>query len=673
MIPESGPLRSVIAGAVVLILSLGGAALGEAQVDVWIDPGHGLGCGDVGAPGFNGEDPPDERHITLAISQKVATRLSQIGGFTSLLTRNSDHCVTKLDRVRMSVGLIPNDQNDTEVGTIFVSVHADGSDNPNAIGQFVIYMDAKSKKRKRRTSYRADSTLAEFIDPPLQSNAAAAYLGCFNGDREISKRGGLVVLNQSYIPSVLVECGFISNECQFTNIIQDGDQGFIANGIATGAGNYLVSLAAEQARKRPDPAPGEPYAVAGPSAVLAGNLAEGFEGDTFPPAGWTLSSSGASPPFTWHRSTDPLYVNSDVGAALVQGEYGSTIDELLISPMFRVTTADSALRFRWLGSPNFAGDVQGSCEVRRKGESTWTPVWTLGQENLGLGFEFPERVVSLRAWLNDSIQVGFRAAGTNGADFGLDDILTGVFPLTGAPANDLCNLATPFPSGANFSVSGSTCYATNQRDPFDPEAPSCVPEDAAGGDVFYSMIAEAGDTLYARLPGSEAQSTHLYIIDSCDSLGYTCLKGKDSSTTGIDSSLTYVFPSTGTYYLVIDAMQDDCSDFTISGRRIGPVTSVPPSGRAVGLTVVASPNPSRGVTIRFAGQLAAGYGNGGVLRILDASGRTLHVRRLEASGDRFELHWDGRTRTGTTAAPGWYIAKVELNGESASTGFVITK
>ncbi len=668
MISKSGLLRFAVAGAIASILILAAGSRSEAQVDVWIDPGHGLGCGNVGAPGFNGETPPDERHITLAIAQKVANVL----GYTSLLTRNSDHCVTLRDRVLMSVGLRANDQLETEPGTIFVSIHADGDADPAKFGTTVLSMADNPKNRKRRTSYRTDSTFARIMDGPFQSGAAAAYLGCHQ-PRDPRLQDGKYVLKWSRIPSVLVECGFISNECQFTNIIQNGDQGVIAQGIAAGAANYLATLAAELTLKRPDPPLGQPYTITGPLVVLAGNLAEGFDGGTFPPAGWTLSSGGASPPFTWHRSTDPLYVNSGVGAALVQGEYGSAINELLISPMFRVTTADSTLRFRWLGSPTFAGDVQGSCEVRRKDESTWSTVWTLGQESPGRSFDLPERAVSLRTWLNDSIQVGFRATGTNGADFGIDDIVTGVFPLTGAPANDLCNLATPFPSGASFAVTGSTCYATNQRDPFDPESPSCVPEDAAGGDVFYSLNAQAGDTLYAVMAGAIAQSTHLYIVDSCDSLGYACLKGKDSSATGVDSSLTYVFPSTGTYYLVVDAMQGDCSDFAISGRWKGAITAVPPPGRGGRLTLTAWPNPSRGVTIRFAGQITEGSARSGALRIIDASGRTMYVGRIGASGDRFEAHWDGRTSAGAIVPPGWYMVKVDLNGESASTAFVITE
>jgi len=170
--------------------------------------------------------------------------------------------------------------------------------------------------------------------------------------------------------------------------------------------------------------------------------------------------------------------------------------------MFRVTAADSSLRFRWLGNPTFSADVMGSCAVRRKGDASWTDIWTLGQENTGLAFSKALRTVSLRSWLGDSVQVSFRVVGTDGADFGVDDIATGVLPLTGSPPNDLCQLASPLPAGS-FSFTGNTCYAANNRDP-STGGSSCVAEDAAGGDVFYSLHALVNDTLQVHLNDASA-------------------------------------------------------------------------------------------------------------------------------------------------------------------------
>jgi N-acetylmuramoyl-L-alanine amidase len=659
--------------SIVLVMSAA-RSWSQPALGAWIDPGHGDSCAPVGAPGFNGNTPPDEKDLNLLVAQKVMNRLGGLG-YTSALTRNSDHCLSNNLRPLIAAGLRENDEGITEEAAIFVSIHMDGDPNPSVKGTFIIYPSpTEMTHRPSKRSYRADSTLAYFINGPLQSNAAAAFIGCHEPKSLRQDVRGLAVFNGARIRSCLVECCTVSNQCQFNNIIQNGDQGLIADGIATGISDYLgqplrtPDPIGEQARNRP----ATPYVIVSPARILTGNLQEGFEGGTFPPAGWTLTSSGASPPYTWYRTTDPLYVGVGVGAALVEGEDASPIDERLISPMFRVSATDSTLRFRWLGSSTFAGNVMGSCEVRRKGEANWTSVWNLGQENPGLVFSFPERTVSLGGWFGDSVQVSFRAVGTNGADFGVDEIATGLFPITGAPSNDLCQRATPLPAGS-FVFSGSTCYAANNRNPYTPpDGNACVPEDAAGGDVFYSLNALVDDTLRVHLSHAAAAFTYLYLVSACDSLSTTCLAGEEPSGGEVDSSLTYVFTASGTYYLVLDTMTGSCGDFTLTGTWRGPVTAVDePAPGPRGLTLSASPNPMRGRAVRFVGRTGAGSGGEGILRIFDAAGRVVYRERLLVSGDRFEVPWDGHSLAGSRVAAGRYIARFEMGGRATSTSFVL--
>jgi hypothetical protein len=126
----------------------------------------------------------------------------------------------------------------------------------------------------------------------------------------------------------------------------------------------------------------------------------------------------------------PPLRGTGTAAALIKGESTTAIDEWLISPKFFVSTRDSTLRFRWLGNPNFASDVVATCEVRSKRRHSWLVVWGVSQESGGLAFEYPERTISLGPWLGDSVEVAFHAVGTNGADFGVDEIETGAFPMT---------------------------------------------------------------------------------------------------------------------------------------------------------------------------------------------------------------------------------------------------
>ena len=310
-------------------------------------------------------------------------------------------------------------------------------------------------------------------------------------------------------------------------------------------------------------------------------LHEGFEGVGFPPPGWSVRSAGAlrnpglvaimgdsvAVPIRWHRATDPLYVIDGTGSALIEGQANASIDEWLVSPVFLVTPSDSALRFRWLGNPNFAKELMASCAVRRR-DGNWTSVWTLDKEVGGLAFENPERVVSLGRWIGDSVQLLFRVVGTDGADFGVDDIATGSFPITGPSANDGCGAAIPLPHGA-FQMVCTTCYAMNDRDPSARGSNSCVRGgDAGGGDIFYSVRARAGDTLHVHVPVNVAERTELYLLTSC-ALGAACLTGKESSGGEVDSSLTYVFETDGSYVLVVDSVAGDCAAFVLSGTLRG--------------------------------------------------------------------------------------------------------
>src|SRR5262245_60104587 len=85
----------------------------QAQVDVWIDPGHG--GADVGTVGFGGTL---EKNVTLQVSAHLFSRLAQIG-YSSLLTRSSDSFPTLEQRARIANGDAPNDGNEQEESQIF--------------------------------------------------------------------------------------------------------------------------------------------------------------------------------------------------------------------------------------------------------------------------------------------------------------------------------------------------------------------------------------------------------------------------------------------------------------------------------------------------------------------------------------------------------------------------
>lgn len=648
-------------GVVAALVILSTASPCRAQVVVWIDPGHG--GWEPGAVGINGDAPPNEEHLTLQVSSVLQSRLAQIG-WLSLMTRNSDIYWTKTRRTQIAAGQRPNDLGDTEMGTCCVSIHMNGLDDTTRFGTKVVFPATKAFSRWRR-GYYSDSLLGRDVYNALITNTPAAFMGCNSGEGVTKDVRELTVLLKSQIPTIIVECCYISNRCQFTKIQQGGAQGLVANGIATGISVYL-SLSPQPTPTRAQPAVtyGAPYTITGPPvtrgmAALAA-LGETFEGGTFPPPGWSVVGSGAPQPYAWHRTTDSVYVSGGAGAATVRGESPGAVDEWLVSPMFHVAVSDSSLRFLWQGNPRFASSANARCSIRRKGEATWADIWSLDQEPLATAFHYTERVASLAAWLGDSVQVGFRVSGTNGSDFALDDVSTSAAPRTGPPSNDVCTAPAVLPAGS-FVLMGTTCYASNDSDPFVESVASCVPDEAAGGDVFYQLTAQAGDTLVVQAESGTFRP-HLYLLDACGGSA-TCLAGNGTSDDENAPSFNYVFASSGTRYLVVDGIPDECGSFSISGSFRGSVTAVPPPqpSNLTGLRLSASPNPASG-SLQFLVTGSRELDGPGLLRIFDASGRKVHETHTIFAGGQALVRWDRHIQTGAVAAPGVYMAVFEVRG-----------
>jgi hypothetical protein len=96
------------------------------------------------------------------------------------------------------------------------------------------------------------------------------------------------------------------------------------------------------------------HAMAPAARVPIATLAEGFEGATFPPAGWSTESTGLPLPHAWHRTRDPDNIGTGSAAAYVGSESPSAIDEWLITPVVALGATDRAIKFSWSGSPQWS-------------------------------------------------------------------------------------------------------------------------------------------------------------------------------------------------------------------------------------------------------------------------------------------------------------------------------
>lgn len=518
--------------------------------------------------------------------------------------------------------------------------------------------------------------MAQIIHPKLMQNAALAFFGC-NQDLHVLSRN-YEVLRESTVPSILIESCMLTNQCQQNKIASDGNQGIVTDGIAAGV-SFAISPGGPAPQYRPTAAVAPvltqvqglrmAVGVRPSSAQQVQSASEGFEGATFPPAGWTTTTLGGPAAYTWQRTTDTLYVHAGVGAALVGGESPGAIDEWLISPMTLLGVSDRAVSFYWSANRYFASSVNAECLVRPAGTSTWTRVWQLLDEPSGGEWEWKQRVASLVPWIGDSVQVAFRASGTNGGDVNIDDFAIGNFTPTAPPANDLCANATALPAG-NFSLSGTTLYAANDADPARPDSTACSVEPISSGDVFYSFNATTGDTLSANV--SANWPAVVYVVDGCDSSTAHCLvmAGQYEPISQDGTGFTYVFGSTGQYYLVVDGMDGESGAFQLSGRLHGATTEVAeliPPGQ---LSLLASPNPSvRAVT--FSGTVPDAVKGPAQVHIVDVAGRMVAIIETPIVAGSFQVVWDGQDTAGHRARAGVYFATLQASGHRLSRTVVL--
>ena len=106
-------------------------------------------------------------------------------------------------------------------GDIFISIHQNAFDNENANGIETYYYFKENDSKD----------LCNLIQKNLIDNTDAF-------DRGV-KTSNFVVLRENIIPSVLVECGFITNKNESNNLIDDNYQRNISEAIYRSILSYL--------------------------------------------------------------------------------------------------------------------------------------------------------------------------------------------------------------------------------------------------------------------------------------------------------------------------------------------------------------------------------------------------------------------------------------------------
>ena len=211
----------VLLAAMMLVSSVGGgtdkvSALPTANRVIIIDAGHGGPDG-----GAIGGDNTAEKDLNLEVALKLQKLLEQ-SGCTVFMTRTEDISLSTpeddANRQRKVADLANRkkmiDEYDVEA---FVSIHMNTFSDPQYFGTQVFYSNSSGSKQ-----------LADYIQTEVCKEDTDNIRVAKDGSKNI------FILSETSIPSVVVECGFLSNEKDLTRLKSEEYQSKLAAAIYNG-------------------------------------------------------------------------------------------------------------------------------------------------------------------------------------------------------------------------------------------------------------------------------------------------------------------------------------------------------------------------------------------------------------------------------------------------------
>jgi len=221
-----------------------------------IDPGHG---GED--PGAIGPRKTMEKDVVLKVGEKLIHHFSQNKEIQAFLTRKGDYFVSLEQRIRIA----------REYGAdLFVSLHTDGSFNPQARGSSAYCLSLSGATDEaarvladkenmsnilggaflRPVSIVKDPNLNQILLDLMQNNSmkesfrfAESFLGDIKAVNQLKypsyRQANFIVLRAPDIPSVLVEMAFITNKGDERLLNRNDFQEKMAKAIANSVKTYF--------------------------------------------------------------------------------------------------------------------------------------------------------------------------------------------------------------------------------------------------------------------------------------------------------------------------------------------------------------------------------------------------------------------------------------------------
>lgn len=190
--------------------------MGSGWQCVVIDPGHG--GKDQGAIGKHNVT---EAELNLLIALKVEQYLARMG-YPVVLTRKEDTYVSLEERAAVSAN---------HSGCVFLSIHCNASTTPSARG-YEIWM-----QHPERATATASATLASCLNTWFGIATGLSQRGV---KYQCDKEKEFYVLRKPQVPSVLVECGFVTNDTECFLLEQEWFREKCAFGILIALEKFLT-------------------------------------------------------------------------------------------------------------------------------------------------------------------------------------------------------------------------------------------------------------------------------------------------------------------------------------------------------------------------------------------------------------------------------------------------
>lgn len=190
---------------------------------VVLDAGHGVP--DYGTESANGTT---EQELNLAITLKLQQLLEQ-SGTKVILTRSDDNGIYEIDKNSIRSKKVSDMKNRVYIGNnsnadIYISIHMNYYTDSQYNGWQTFYQSSSENSKK----------LATIIQQSLNENIG-------QNKRNPMAIKGAYIMDKVQIPSVIVECGFLSNKGDEEKLKTDEYQAKLAWGIYVGLQRYFES------------------------------------------------------------------------------------------------------------------------------------------------------------------------------------------------------------------------------------------------------------------------------------------------------------------------------------------------------------------------------------------------------------------------------------------------